>query len=173
MRKFTYLLFFIVLFSSCENKKTERKEINVAIEKEVISTVLDTWHKSAAEANFETYFEAMTETGVFIGTDASENWTLSEFKNFSKPFFDKGKAWSFTPVERTVYVYKDVEIAWFDELLDTWMGVYRGSGVLIKNNTTWKIEHYVLSLTIPNENVNEVININKVKDSLFLRKLRK
>ena len=53
------------------------------------------------------------------------------------------------------------------------MGVCRGSGVLIKNEDTWKIEHYVLSLTVPNNNIQEVIKINKVKDSLFLQKLNK
>lgn len=173
MIKFIYALVFVTLFLSCENKKAASEKVNVTAEKETINMVLDAWHKSAAEANFETYFDAMTNKGIFIGTDASENWKLSEFKKFSKPYFDKGKAWSFTPVERNVYVYKDGEIAWFDELLDTWMGVCRGSGVLIKNENTWKIEHYVLSFTIPNDNVQEVIKINKMIDSLFLTKFKK
>ena len=101
------------------------------------------------------------------------NRTNVEFKDFSKPYFDKGKAWSFTAIERNVYVYKDGEMAWFDELLDTHMGICRGSGVLKKIENNWKVEHYVLSLTIPNDNVQEVIKINKEKDSLFLSKLKK
>jgi len=52
------------------------------------------------------------------------------------------------------------------------MGICRGSGVLKKVDNTWKIEHYVLSLTIPNENIQEVKNVNKERDSLFLSKLR-
>jgi len=173
MRKISYLIVLIIAFTSCEYTQNSSGKFNVLREKEIVSNVLDAWHKSAAEANFEMYFEAMTNKSIFIGTDASENWTLTEFKNFSKPYFDKGKAWSFTPVERAIYIYKDGEIAWFDELLDTWMGICRGSGVLKKVNNAWKIEHYVLSLTIPNENITDVININKVKDSLFLIKLRK
>ena len=48
------------------------------------------------------------------------------------------------------------------------MGVCRGSGVLKKKDGVWKIEHYVLSLTVPNDNIQDVIQINKEKDSLFL-----
>ncbi len=46
---------------------------------------------------------------------------------------------------------------WFDETLDTWMGVCRGSGVLINKNGKWLIKQYVLSLTVPNEKMKEVI----------------
>jgi hypothetical protein len=140
-------------------------------EKETINTLLDNWHKSAAEANFENYFDAMTNTSVFIGTDASENWDNDAFKKFSKPYFDKGKAWNFKAVKRNIYI-KD-ETAWFDELLDTHMGICRGSGVLTKNNSSWKIAHYVLSLTIPNDNIDAVKLLNKEKDSIFLKSLIK
>lgn len=173
MKKIIYFLVFVLLFSSCESNVVVSKKVDKVLETKAINTVLDGWHTSATEANFETYFESMSNEAVFIGTDASENWKLSAFKNFSKPYFDKGIAWDFKPVSRNVYVHKNGNFAWFDELLDTWMGVCRGSGVLIKNEDTWKIEHYVLSLTVPNNNIQEVIKINKVKDSLFLQKLNK
>ena len=173
MKNISYLIALVIVFISCDYTKKTSEKVNVLIEEEAIGIMLDQWHKSAAEANFEAYFEAMTDKSVFIGTDASENWPLTAFKNFSKPYFDKGKAWSFVPVERTVYVYKNGEIAWFDELLDTWMGICRGSGVLQKVDNTWKIQHYVLSLTIPNENIQEVKNVNKERDSLFLSELKK
>ncbi|WP_456423749.1 nuclear transport factor 2 family protein [Lutibacter sp.] len=172
MKKIIYVLIIPFLFANCEKKQLPVK-VNITVEKEKINNVLDAWHKSAAEANFDLYFNAMATDAIFIGTDASENWTIPAFKNFSKPYFDKGKAWNFKPIERNVYVNSDGKIAWFDELLDTWMGVCRGSGVLKKNEDTWKIEHYVLSLTIPNGNVEDVIKINKEKDSLFLKKIRK
>ena len=57
-------------------------------------------------------------------------------------------------------------------VLDTWMGVCRGSGVVKKVNGDWKIEHYVLSLTVPNENINAVVKVNKARDSVFLSKLK-
>ncbi|MFZ2283113.1 MAG: nuclear transport factor 2 family protein [Lutibacter sp.] len=167
------LFIFIAVFSSCENKPSNSKELKEASEKEAINTMLDAWHKSASEAKYDAYFNAMSNTSVFIGTDASENWNNKDFKVFSKPFFDLGKAWNFKPVKRNIYISAEGNFAWFDELLDTWMGVSRGSGVLSKTEGVWKIEHYVLSVTIPNENITEVIALNKEKDSIFLSRLKK
>ena len=82
-----------------------------------------------------------------------------QFENFSKPYFDKGKAWDFKTIERNIYISKNKEVVWFDELLDTWMGTCRGSGVLEKNNTEWKIKQYVLSVTIPNDSIQKVIKL--------------
>ncbi|MHB1147024.1 MAG: nuclear transport factor 2 family protein [Lutibacter sp.] len=166
-------LILIVVFSACENKQSNTKELKEASEKEAINTMLDAWHKSASEAKYDAYFNAMSNTSVFIGTDASENWGNKDFKIFSKPFFDLGKAWDFKSVKRNIYISADGNFAWFDELLDTWMGICRGSGVLSKTEGNWKIEHYVLSVTIPNENITEVIALNKEKDSIFLSRLKK
>ena len=114
----------------------------------------------------------MTKDGVFIGTDATENWQLDEFKAYAKPHFDKGKAWSFTALERNIYMGGDGKTAWFDELLDTQMGICRGSGVVLLKNGTWKIAHYVLSIAVPNENVDELVRIKKDFDSKFIEKLK-
>lgn len=173
MIKKIVLLIFIGVFFSCENKPSNTKDLKDASEKEAINTMLDAWHKSASEAKYDAYFNAMSNTSVFIGTDASENWSNKDFKVFSKPFFDLGKAWDFKPVKRNIYISAEGNFAWFDELLDTWMGVSRGSGVLSKTEGVWKIEHYVLSVTIPNENITEVIALNKEKDSIFLSRLKK
>ncbi|SHG73565.1 nuclear transport factor 2 family protein [Flagellimonas flava] len=141
-------------------------------QKEEINSVLDTWHLAAAQADFESYFGKMTKDGVFIGTDATENWQNEEFRSFSKPYFDRGKAWSFTAVERNIYINGQGDFAWFDELLDTQMKLCRGSGVLKKENGQWRIAHYVLSIAVPNENVTELIEIKKEKDSLLLLQLK-
>ena len=166
-------LILIVMFSACEKKQSNTNDLKDASEKEAVNMMLDAWHKSASETKYDAYFNAMSNTSVFIGTDASENWGNKEFKVFSKPFFDLGKAWDFKPLKRHVYISDDGNFAWFDELLDTWMGVSRGSGVLSKTEGVWKIEHYVLSVTIPNENITEVIALNKEKDSIFLSRLKK
>ncbi|MDT0605920.1 nuclear transport factor 2 family protein [Croceitalea rosinachiae] len=137
-----------------------------------IKNVLDAWHKAASDADFDTYFELMTEDGVFLGTDATENWQNKEFRNFSKPYFNKGKAWSFAAVERNVYLDEAKNLAWFDELLDTQMKLCRGSGVLKKVKGEWKIAHYVLSIAVPNENVGDLIALKKVSDSLLTTKLK-
>ena len=59
--------------------------------------------------------------------------------------------------------------AWFDELLDTQMKICRGSGVLVFVNNQWKIKHYVLSMTFPNDNTDEVIKIKApIEDALII-----
>jgi hypothetical protein len=48
-------------------------------------------------------------------------------------------------------------VAWFDEKLDTPnLGPVRGSGVLVRMATGWKIAHYDLSVPIPNDLMKEV-----------------
>ena len=140
-------------------------------EEEKIDQVLDSWHQAAADARFQDYFNKMAEGAVFVGTDASEHWNKEAFMSFSKPYFDRGKAWAFTPLQRHIYFGKKGEVAWFDELLDTWMQLCRGSGVLVKEDGVWKIAHYVLSLTIPNETVDGAIELKKERDSIFISSL--
>ena len=41
---------------------------------------------------------------------------------------------------------------------------------LEKIENSWKIKHYVLSVSIPNEDINRVITIKKKNDSIFLKK---
>jgi len=173
MKKIFVLVFIAIFIFSCNCEEKSIKKVVVSVEKDNLNKVLDSWHLNAAETNFEAYFGAMTSESVFIGTDAAEVWNVQQFKDFSKPYFDKGSAWSFTSIDRNVYLNSDGKIAWFDELLDTWMGVCRGSGVLKKSGNIWKIEHYVLSVTVPNDNIQAVMKVNKEKDSLFLKNYRK
>ncbi len=160
----------LMLLISCNNKSSN-KIVDINSEKSRINTNLDLWHKAAAEANFDAYFNLMTFDGVFIGTDATENWQNKEFKNFSKPYFDKGKAWSFTSLQRNIYFSDDSKLAWFDELLNTQMGICRGSGIMKVEDNQWKVSHYVLSITIPNDQVKQTVEIKKEFDSLFISKL--
>jgi hypothetical protein len=161
------IMLFVSCILLCSSFVTNPKE------EDAIALVLNNWHKAAAEANAKNYFGAMTDDAVFIGTDATENWNKKEFEAFSKPFFDKGKAWDFKPLERHIYLSKDKKTAWFDELLNTWMKVCRGSGVMVKVGNEWKIQHYVLSMTIPNDNTDAVIKIKApIEDSLVKRMMR-
>jgi hypothetical protein len=142
-------------------------------DKAQIDSTLDNWHKAATEANFVNYFDALTDDSIFIGTDATENWTKPAFQAFAKPYFDKGKAWSFTSLERHIYFSTDKKMAWFDELLNTQMKICRGSGVLVFINGKWKIKHYVLSMTIPNDNVDDVIKIKAPIEDDLISSLKK
>jgi ketosteroid isomerase-like protein len=154
MRKILSLLIGCFCVISCQDNTKEEA---------IINEVLDQWHEAASKADYETYFRLMDENAIFIGTDATERWTKPEFEVYAKPHFDKGKAWSFTSLERTIYVDNHGKIAWFDELLDTSFKICRGSGILNKTESVWKISHYVLSMTVPNELAKEVVN---QKDSI-------
>lgn len=140
--------------------------------KKAINTVLDSWHKAASNANFKGYFEFMTDDAIFIGTDAQENWNRPAFEAFARPYFDQGKAWSFSALERHIYFDATGNTAWFDELLSTHMKICRGSGVMVKMGNQWKIKHYVLSMTFPNENIEEAVRIKAPIEDKVIQELQ-
>jgi ketosteroid isomerase-like protein len=169
MRKIVIILVGLILIG-CKSTQPKNSE-NVKSE---INLILNDWHKAAAEANFEAYFGAMSEDAIYIGTDPTENWNKEEFIKFAKPYFDRGKAWNFTALERNIYFSSDKKIVWFDELLNTQMKICRGSGVLVdEGNGKWKIKHYVLSMTIPNDNTDEVVKIKSLIEDKEIEKLKK
>ena len=118
---------------------------------------IDAWHVAAAKADAETFFGSMADDAIYIGTDATERWTKAEFVTFAKPYFDRGKAWDFKPRDRDIHVTSDKQNVWFSELLDTWMGVCRGSGVLVRTQHGWKVQQYHLSVTVPNAVIKDFI----------------
>ena len=149
-------ILIIALLSGCS------ASVKIDVEEpktEEINTLLDAWHQAASDADFEEYFGYFeNDSSIFMGTDATERWTIAEFKPWSKPYFDRGKAWSFKAVERVVYFSDDGKTSWFDEVLDTPnLGPSRGSGVLSKTPSGWKIVHYNLTVPIPNEIVGSVV----------------
>lgn len=162
MYKKSLLAFFLLLGSLSFGQSQEQK----------LNNLLETWHKAAAEANYDRYFSLMADESVFIGTDPTENWNKKEFKEWSKPYFDHGKAWSFSTLDRNIFFAEDAEIAWFDELLDTQMGICRGSGVAVKEGDDWKIKHYVLSIAIPNENVDAVTALKAEFDRELITRIK-
>lgn len=160
-------IFFLLILSACGSKK----EIPLTDDQK-IDQLLTNWHKAAAVANFGNYFGAMTEDAIFIGTDATEYWNKTQFEAYAKPYFDKGKAWSFKSLKRNIYFSNDKKMAWFDELLDTQMKICRGSGVLVNTDQGWKIKQYVLSMTVPNDDVEAVVKIKTPAEDLLIRLLQ-
>jgi ketosteroid isomerase-like protein len=119
--------------------------------KQEVGTLLDEWHKAAARADEEAYFNRLAPHSVFLGTDATERWGKEEFRKFAHPYFAKGQAWTFRAVRREVTLSPDGAVAWFDEELDTPnLGPARGSGVLVRDQGRWLIVQYNLSVPIPN-----------------------
>lgn len=151
--KYLFLLTVSLLFSNFSLAQNQQDTIN---------TLLDSWHKAAAQGDENIFFGLMSEGAIYLGTDASERWTKAEFEAWSKPFFEKDKAWNFKPLKRFLYFDSAHNICWFDEQLDTWMGICRGSGVLTRSKDgAWQITHYNLSMLIPNDKVNAVLTLLK------------
>jgi ketosteroid isomerase-like protein len=150
----TLLILPILLLTAAAVAQPTHTQLNTEI-----NTLIDNWHLAAAKADGNTFFNSMASDCIYIGTDATERWTKTEFVAFAKPYFDKGKAWDFKPYDRDLHVTKDGKIVWFSELLTTWMGICRGSGVLEKTPDGWKITQYHLSVTVPNEIIKNFISL--------------
>ena len=113
---------------------------------------MDNLHKYASQANGELYFDLFNDDAIFFGTDATERWSKSDFKNYAQERFDKGDGWTYYPISRNIFFNRDKNTAWFDEeLKNEKYGVFRGTGVLTKENNVWKINQYNLLLPIPND----------------------
>jgi hypothetical protein len=113
---------------------------------------LDDFHAAASAADEARYFGHFAADGVFLGTDATERWTVDAFRAFAKPHFDKGKGWTYRCLERHVGVDAASAYAWFDERLENEkLGECRGSGVLRRESGVWKVVLYDLTIPIPND----------------------
>jgi hypothetical protein len=123
-----------------------------------VAAVLDDWHQAASVADEARYFGYFAPNGVFMGTDATERWTVAEFREWAKPQFKRKSAWSFKPRDRHIELSADRRTAWFDEMLDTPnLGLCRGSGVLVLTGGKWRIAQYNLSVPIPNALVGGIV----------------
>ena len=145
-----YLTVFFLL--SCVGRNQPGKA-----EEEILHILIDQWHQAAATADEDIFFGFMTVSCIYLGTDITEKWKRDELKEWSIKFFDRESAWAFTPFEREIYFSGNT--AWFDEKLETWMGECRGSGVLVYIDGEWKLDHYHLSVTIPNEKIQGFISL--------------
>ncbi|GGH67784.1 nuclear transport factor 2 family protein [Phaeocystidibacter marisrubri] len=150
--KSIYFLLLFPLIAAFSTSETPEQSVN---------RMLNKWHVAASEADFQSYFSYFTgDDAIFMGTDATEKWTISEFKPWAKPYFDRGSAWTFIPENRSVYFNENNTIAWFDEVLSSsHMGECRGTGVLILTDGEWKIAHYNLSVPIPNDLLGDFVEM--------------
>ena len=115
-----------------------------------VNAFVDRWHSDAAHAR-PAYFDKIAKDGIYIGTDKGERWRRDEFKAWAKPHFKRKSAWAFKAIRRNVYFSDDQAIIWFDELLETQMGVCQASGVMRRKGGSFEIVHYQLSMAVPNE----------------------
>ena len=154
MKKYLISLLVLCFLTSCINQTRDD-----VVEKSVIDKLINEWHVNAAEGHLEAYFDVLAEDFYFIGTDASEKWIKKDFKVFCEPHFADGSAWNFKPIKREIFFNEKLDFAWFDEQLNTQMGLCMSSGVLVITSKGWKIKHYQLSLHVPNEIVQDFMTL--------------
>ena len=117
-----------------------------------LSVLLDDFHDAATKGDEERYFQILVDDAVFLGTDATERWTGTEFRSFAMPYFERGPAWTYVPVSRHVTMGPNGALAWFDEVLDNEAyGECRGSGVLQLREGQWVLRQYNLTIPVPND----------------------
>jgi SnoaL-like domain len=155
-------------FCACVTPPKNPPAIDTVIETKQINAMLDSFNRAAARADFNSYFSYYTDDAIFTGTDATERWDKAAFMEWARPIFQKGRAWDFTSMERHIYFDSTGRLAWFDELLNTQMKICRGSGVLVKQGTDWKVKQYILSTMVPNDLLDSVIKLKTaVEDSII------
>jgi len=162
MKKITCLvvlmLIFVTGFAAAADQTPGRAD-----DKAAINLLMDGFHAAAAAADRDRYLGYFTENGVFMGTDDWERWPLNpDFRNYVAERFKNGVGWTYRPVERHIAFAPDGKVAWFDEITrsEKW-GLFRGTGVLLKQKDGWKIAHYAMSVLVPNEAWVAVSDLNK------------
>ncbi len=129
----------------------------------VLAKTIDGWHRAAAVADSAAFFGTMLPGAVYIGTDKTERWTREEMAEWAAPIFRRDTAWAFTAYDRHVEVDPAAPgMAYWDELLHTWMGVCRGSGVARRDaEGRWRIAHYHLSVTLDNDKMDGFLELTR------------
>ncbi|MGX9460537.1 nuclear transport factor 2 family protein [Shewanella sp. A14] len=125
-----------------------------AKDSQAVSALLNQLHESAAVADWATYFKLYHPQAVFIGTDASERWSMVEFERYAKPT----KGWRYEVKSRHLLQIDDT-ILFDEQLYSPAYGVSRGTGALVQTESGWKIAQYHLSFPIPNDKAKRITSL--------------
>ncbi len=145
----------LIVIGSCLHAQEKTK----SGENEAVTKKLTEFHLAASKADGKKYFGCLASDAIFLGTDATERWTVDQFKAYAAPYFNQGKGWTYVASERNVYLSPDKKFAWFDERLQNEKyGEVRGTGVLRKSAEGWLITQYNMSFPVPNELTADLIS---------------
>lgn len=144
---------------SCAGLRAEPGRSSPAMTEHAPAATLDALHDAASKADGERYFALFTPDAVFLGTDATERWTLAEFKAYAQPIFARGRGWTYTPSDRHIMLSTDGATAWFDErVTNAKYGECRGTGVLQRGvDGQWRVAQYNLTKPVPNDLMDEFV----------------
>ncbi|MFN2442188.1 MAG: nuclear transport factor 2 family protein [Thermoanaerobaculia bacterium] len=167
LRNSSLLLIAVTVIAANPPSWTEPVERQLATQSATaaVERTLDAFHDAASRADGAAYFALMTPDAVYIGTDATERWSLAQFRAYAEPYFEKGRGWTYVPSKRQVVIGPDGATAWFDELLENASyGTTRGTGVLVRDGEKWKIAQYHLTIPVPNALAKEVVEMIRARE---------
>ncbi len=161
-----------LLLAACASRGALPHDAEDPVTEDPVTAVehaLDALHAAASAADGDRYFALFTADAVFLGTDATERWTIDEFRAYAEPHFSAGRGWTYTPRDRHVFIDATGTTAWFDERLDNEnYGEVRGTGVLRRtgptdsdgpggSDTPWRIAQYNLAFPVPNDLAGDLV----------------
>jgi hypothetical protein len=123
---FLFISAIFIILQSCgdgEKQVNPNDETILDANRKQIAALLDSLNQAAADADYDLYFSFYSDDAVFIGTDATERWDKQSFMTWAKPFFDRKTTWNFHCLKRNIEFGQSIDIAWFDELLNTQMKI--------------------------------------------------
>ena len=131
--------------------------------------LLDSLLSGAKESSMRHYFGCFSENGYFLGTDATERWSVTQFMDFAEPFFASGDGWVYSLVAGTRHITyfpskEAPDFCTFDEMLDSKeFSKARSTGSLVydKKNNCWLVAQVHLTFPIPNDLAHTVCNLVK------------
>jgi ketosteroid isomerase-like protein len=152
-------LLLLLLPASCVFARgAPEAETRPAAARAAVAATLDDFHAAASQADGTRYFGHFAQGAVFLGTDASERWSVDAFRAYAEPYFSRGQGWTYVPTARHVQLANDGRVAWFDERLhNDKYGEVRGSGVLVLRHGRWLIAQYNLAFPVPNDLVEDLV----------------
>lgn len=152
------LLAFLV--AGCQTTgDVNRNPALLETDRAAVGRVLDDLHEFASRADEARYFALFAPDAVFLGTDATERWSLQQFRDYAHPIFSQGRGWTYASKQRSIGFGPDGRTAWFDEsLVNAKLGECRGSGALVRNDEGhWRIVQYNLTIPVPNDLADEFV----------------
>ena len=150
------LLTIVVLAFLNESQRSDQPtgssaSIDPMAEVVAIEELLNRFHQAASEADLETYFGCLTADALFVGTDATEVWSVDEFRAYTEPYFSEGRGWTYTATRRQMSTLTPGSWQFYEALENEKYGSLRGSGAVIETPEGWRISQYVLSFAVPND----------------------
>ena len=88
MKKLIGLVLGVLVFG-CKSQQTTQEDTKLA--RYQIDFVLNSWHEAAAEANFDTYFNALTDDAILLGQMQQKIGTNKNLSNLLNPILIRVK----------------------------------------------------------------------------------